>query len=222
MNTDTNVLTFKFRPYDSQLPIEVATEQRTVKCLYKETKDGKKAGENSYINIPTNHISEKVVIDRIQELAPYVVNFLQSEEDKLVKDAHKAGSLGFGTSWFSLEKVLEALDEAGQGNRLNAEKIEQWFTADMQDSLAVAFMEKLGMSDEPTQEELEKLVLITTAYKDKFKSLASGKTWYKPEECKLLQRALEVTGAKSSTIGERFYARLGKMQEASEDLLLAL
>jgi hypothetical protein len=226
-NTDTAMLTYKFGAYDSQLPIACPENQRIVKCLYKENpKTKKKAGENSYICIPTAHMAEKVVIENAAKLAPYVVNFLQATEDSIIKEAHKTGSLGFTDVYFSLDKVLAYLDEAGQGSRLNKEKIEDWFKASMRDKLIEAFAAKLGVNaEEPTAEELEKLATITNAYQAKFASLASGKTFYRPEECELLQKALEVTQvAIGNSIGEQFYSRLDKMKEKPEsnDLLSLL
>jgi len=221
MNTNVEV-TYKFRPYDPQLPIEAMKGNRVVKCLYKEnTATGKKAGENSYIQIPTAHISESVVIEQIQELAPYVVAFLQDAEDKVIKEAHKNKSIGFGASYFSLDKILAYLDEQGQGNRLNKERIEQWFKEEMRDNLIAAFAAKMGISETPSEEELDKLAACTTAYQNKFTALAGGKTLYREEECELLQKALNVTEAKKSPIGERFYARLEKMKQVSNgsDLL---
>lgn len=214
VNTDTAQLQYRFRPYDSQIVPEIAVSQRAVKCLYKENmKTKEKAGENSYIAIPTAHVTEKVVIENVIKLAPYVVQFLQSVEDGIIKTAHKTGSLGFTDSYFSLDKLLEVLDESGQGNRLNAEKIGDWFKAEMRDKLVEAFAAKLGVGDEPTEQELDKLASITTAYQSKFASLASGKTHYRAEECVILQKALEVTGANEGAIGEKFYNRLEKMKE---------
>lgn len=220
-------LPFTFKPYDSQLPIAVAEGMRVVKCLYKVAKTGSNAGsraaQNSYIVVPENHLSEEVMVERITQLAPYIAAFLQSEEDKLIKETHKQGSKGFTSAWLSLDKILEALDASGQSSRLNKEKIGTWFVSEMQEALVAAFAEKLGVSEVPTEAELEKLAMITGVYKSKFESLASGKTMYRMEDAEGLQKALEVTGAVEGVIGSRFNDRLEKMKTATpDDLLLSL
>ncbi len=222
---------YKYSAYDSQLPITVPEGMRLVKCLYKENrKTGTKAGENSYILVPEKHLDESVVVAEAARLAPYVSMFLQDVEDKLIKAHHTAGGIGFNDSWLGLDKILEALEDAGQSNRLNKEKIESWYDSAVLDNLALAFSEKLGIDMtgsgelEPTEAELEKLAAVTGAYKAKFASLASGKTVYRKEEAELLQRALVVAGVdKTDSIGARFYARLEGMKAATVDnLLLAL
>lgn len=223
--TEQTEVLYKYHAYDSQLPIDAVSGRRVVKCLYKENaKTGKKAGINSYIQIPVAHITEEIVIQEAKKLAPYVLSFLQAEEDKLIKKHHASGGLGMSDAWFSLDKVLVALDEAGQGNRLNKEKIDAWFDESMREPLVKAFADKVcSNSEQPTEQELEKLAAVTNAYKAKFGSLASGKTFYRPEECEKLQKVLEVTEATKTSIGERFNARLESMKTTeANDLLLAL
>lgn len=221
--------TYTFRAYDPQLPIVPEAGLRTVKCLYKETKDKvtgktKKAGENAYIKIPTAHISADVVKKELETLTPYFVAYLQAEEDKIIKEAHKTGSIGFGDSYFSLAKIVEFIEAETQGARLNSEAIVNWFEEEVEELLVVAFAEKLGINAaQPTDAELSKLQAIAGAYKSKFGSLASGKTHYRKEEAELMQKALEVTGAKNGLLGSKFWTRLEGMKTATnDDLLLAL
>lgn len=221
--------TYTFRAYDPQLPIVPEAGLRTVKCLYKETKDKvtgkvKKAGENAYIKIPTAHVSVEVVKKELEVLAPYFVAYLQAEEDKIIKEAHKTGSIGFGNSFFGLGKIVEFIEAETQGARLNSEAIVNWFEEEVEELLVVAFAKKLGIdATKPTDAELAKLQAIAGAYKSKFGSLASGKTHYRKEEAELMQKALEVTGAKNGLLGGKFWNRLEGMKVATnDDLLLAL
>lgn len=225
----TQETTYTFKAYDAQLPIVVEEGTRVVKCLYKETKDKvtgkvKKAGENSYIKVPVKHISVELVEKEIKTLAPIFVQYLQAEEDKIIKEAHKGGSIGFGDSFFSLSKVIEAIEAEAQGNRLTTEAVHVWFGEEVEELLLVAVAEKLGIDSlKPTDAELAKLQLIADAYKAKFGSLASGKTHYRKEEAELLQKALEVTGAKEGLLGQKFYSRLeGMKNTTTDDLLLSL
>jgi len=216
---------YKFSAYDAQLPISIGEGMRVVKCLYKtNTKTGKAAGANSYILVPEKHLAEQVMIDNAAMLAPYMAAFLQDVEDKIIKDYHVKGGIGFNDSFLSLSKILESLDNAGQGNRLNKEKIEDWFNSDMKEPLLVAFADKMGVSDQPTQAELDKLENVTAVYLAKFASLASGKTMYRKEEAELLQKALVVTGVnEENAIGVKFWNRLESMKNTTQnDLLMSL
>lgn len=218
-NVDIN----NFRPYDSALPVPSLEGYRTVKCLYKVNKaTGKAAGDNSYIRVPDS-ITEKEVAAQIAELAPYIVGWLQSQEDMIVKELHKGGATSIKPEQLGLANVLSYLESTASSSRLNGEAIAAWFLDDMRDNLAVAFADKMGLGEEPTAAELEKLEAILSTYEAKYKSLASGKTVYRKEEAELLQKALTVTGADKTLIGTRFMNRLEQMKSATpDDLLLAL
>lgn len=224
---DVSEPSYTFRPYDSQLAIPVGDGQRLVKCLYKVAKTGanagKAAGINSYITVPENHLDESVMVENAAMLAPYMSAYFQGVEDGIIKEHHKNGGKGFGDTFLSLAKILEHLDDAGQGNRLNKEKIEAWFNSDMREPLLVAFADKMGVGEVPTEAELAKLEQVTAVYRAKFASLASGKTAYRKEEAELMQKALEVTEVLDTNLGARFYGRLEKMKSAtSNDLLMSL
>ena len=223
---DTTQELHTFKPYDPQLPIKVEAGTRLVKCLYKLNKKTQTvAGENSYILVPESHLSEQVMVENAAMLAPYVAAYFQSVEDGMIKEYHKKAGKGFSDSFLSLAKILESLDNAGQGDRLNKEKIEAWFNSDMQEGLVEAFAAKMniGTDSEPSELELEKLAAITGVYRAKFASLASGKTAYRKEEAEQLQKALEVTRNVDSVLGARFYGRLEKMKTATaENLLMSL
>lgn len=218
-NVDIN----HFRPYDSQLPVPELKGYRTVKVIYRENKKtGEKAGETSYIRIP-DYITEQAVADKLEQFMPFFVSYLQSQEDELIKQLHKNGATEIKEGTLSLDAVLEHLENSQQSVRLNSEKIVEWFRDNMADKLADAFAEKMGVSEEPTEAELEKLVTIVGVYEKKLASLASPKTAYRPEEAETLQKALEVTGGKDTVVGSRFYKRLEDMKtKTPEDLLLSL
>lgn len=214
----------EFYPYDSALASTYAEPDgtRLVKALYKANSDGKKVAENSYTLVPTAHITEEIVIERAADLAPYVVTFLQEWEDKAIKEQHKAGATRIFTEYLTLDKVIAALEEAEAGARLNAEKIGAWFTEHLQDSLLLAFMDKLGITGEPTEQEADKLAAILDAYKKRFESLAGGKTVIKEQDCKAMILCIQVAEADNTVLGRKFIARLESMSKKEDDLLLAL
>tara|TARA_R110000744_G_scaffold372015_2_gene483365 strand:- start:3080 stop:3889 length:810 start_codon:yes stop_codon:yes gene_type:complete len=220
----------KFKAYDSQLPIADIEGTRVVKCLYQANKEGKKLAENSYVRIPTNHLTEELVANRISELTPYILTYFQSIEDLAIKNDHKAGIVSVYTESLSLDKIIEALEVSEAGSRLNKEKIEAWFEAEVESPLSVLFAGKLGIDlsseraaiDPAYEAKLVKLEQVLTSYKAKFASLASGKTYIKEEDCVAMIAVVEQVEADKSLIGSRFVARLNKMMTKEDDTLMML
>jgi hypothetical protein len=212
-----------YKPYDSQLPIVDIEGTRIVKCLYQVAKaTGKKVAENSYVRIPVKHMTEEVIVERIAELSPYVLGWLQELEDGMIKDDHKAGILSVYTEGLSLDKIVEKLEAAEAGARLNKEKIEEWFVDALADSLTVKFAEKMRLHDDSSLEELEKLELVILAYRKKFASLASPKVMLKEEDCLAMIAVIKQCEAEGSLIGKRFVGKLEKMQKREEEVLMSL
>lgn len=214
----------EFKPYDSQLPITELEGTRIVKCLYQVSpKTGKKLQENSYVRIGTNHLTEELIVSRIAELSPYVLGWLQELESGRIKEFHKKGMLKVYNDLLSLDLLIEELEKKEIGSRLNKEMVEAWFDSALATTLLSMFCDKLQLdidSLEPAAEE--KLAKILGAYKAKFASLASPKTYLKEEDCTSMQQVIEACEAENSLIGSRFIARLEKMKEKEDTLLLAL
>ena len=216
-----------FKPYDSQLPLADIEGTRIVKCLYqKNPKTNKKAQENSYVRLPVKHLTEELIVERITELTPYVLAYLQEQENDMIRADHKAGLLRVYCEALSLDKIIDRLEEKEEGARLNKDKIEAWFATHLYDSLAVKFASKLAPNAKPEEleeEQLVKLQMILDAYKKKFASLASGKSFVKEEDCISMIRCIQsVDEAAQSLIGKRFIARLEGMSKKEEDLLMSL
>jgi len=208
----------EFRAYSGQLDIPEIEGTRIVKCLYK----GERQNKNSYVRIPCKHLTEELIVGRINELSPYVLTWLQSLEDAAIKELHKNDVLNVYCESLSLDKIIEKLEESELGARLNAAKIESWFAAALEPQLAEAFATRLGLNEDSSEAELQKLENVLAAYKGKFVSLASGKTFIKQEDCNAMIRCIETCGAADSLLGKRFIARLNNMQTKENDLLLAL
>ncbi len=211
------------KAYDSQLPIAEIAGTRIVKCLYQINKaSGKKKQENTYYRLPTAHLTEEIVVERIAELSPYVLSYLQEQEDKEIRDYHSKGGKTVYVDSLGLDKIIEALEASEAGARLNKEKIEAWFIAELQDSLAVAFATRLGITEDSGEAELLKLEQVLNAYKAKFASLAGGKTYIKEADCVAMIAVITKAGAEASLLGKRFIGRLEGMKKKEDDLLLSL
>lgn len=213
----------EYKVYDSQLPIAEIAGTRIVKCLYQINKaTGKKAAENSYVRIPTKHLTEEIIVDKIIELAPYVLSFLEDKENEIIRNDHKNGILNVFYDSLGLDKIIDKLEADETSSRLTKEKVEAWYESEVAESLTVLFATKMGLDDNSNEEELLKLEMILGCYKKKFISLASNKVLIKEEDCISMINVIKSCEAEGSLIGRRFIGKLEKMSVKKEDLLFSL
>ena len=222
----------EFLPYDSQLPIKEVKDTRIVKCLYQVITSGinkgKKKGINSYTRIPSNHLTEEVIISRVAELSPFILEWLQSVESEGIKKYHSAGGSKVFLAGLSLDSIIETLEESSLGGRLNKEKIKEWFDEVVKPNLALLFADKLGLDTNDldsnfNQANREKLEKVLELYSIKFQSLAGGKTFIEKADAKSMIDVIKGTEADISLLGKKFIIKLTKMHEKKEvDLLPSL
>lgn len=214
----------EWKAYDSQLVIPEITGTRIVKALYqKNPKTGEKAQENSYVRIPTKHMTEETIVSRVAELSPFILDWLQEIEALAIREEHKKGALTCFTEYLSLDKIIEALEAKQQSGRLNKEKITAWFNDYVQDELALKFAAKLQITDQSTEADLHKLETVLVAYKTKFETLASPKTFMKEEDCLAMITVINsIEKASSSLLGKQFVAKLQAMSKKQDETLLSL
>ena len=213
----------QFKAYDAQLTIPEIVGTRIVKLCYQvNKKTGEKAAENSYLYVPTSHLNERTVTEKIAALAPHVVDWLATLEDASLREQHKAGATQVFTEYLTIEKLIDALEASGTGERLNKEKIGAWFDECMRDGLELLIADKLGLTPDNTSEAaLVKLDAIAGAYREKFCSLAGGKTVFKIDDCKALVNVIEkIEAARVSMLGSRFVERLTKMMQPKDEVSL--
>lgn len=216
----------EFKPYDSQLPLADIIGTRIVKCLYQAATSGankgKKAQENAYVRIPTKHLTDERVMDNIAELVPFITSWLQDIEAGMIKENHRKGILRVVTEYLAIDKLIDHLEENAISSRLNKVMIEEWFSKTIADALAVKFASKLGLNEHSSELELERIELVLAAYRNKFSSLASPKIFIKEDDCLAMINVIRECGADNTLLGNRFIAKLSKMSEKQEDLLLSL
>jgi len=212
-----------FKAYDSQLPIAEIEGSRIIKCLYQTNpKTGKKAQENSYVRVPTKHLTEEHIVSRIADLTPYFLAYLQELENKEIQDNHRKGGLTVYCSGLSLDKIIERLEESSTSSRLSKDKIESWFTDIIEPTLATKFAAKLGLTENSSEADFLKLETVLAAYKGKFSQLANPKAFIQEADCVALIGVINACGAESNLLGSRFISRLTNMSKKSEEVLLTL
>lgn len=222
----------EFRAYDPQLTIPEIAGTRICKLLYQVSpKTGKKAAENSYVRLPTKHIEDAAIKEQLAALLPHITDWLAGLEDAQIREIHKKGQLNVFTEGLSIQKLIDVLESAGNGERLNKAKIGAWFEEYMQEGMENLVAAKMGITPEGIdagtfgEQHLARLAAVVGAYRTKFESLAGGKTALPDADCRAMIDVIgKVEGAADSTLGGRFIDRLQKMmeKEKEEELLLML
>lgn len=200
------------------------TGQRLSKVTYKTVtnKDDPLYGikrESKCVSLPLVAVAD--VVANISALAPAVVEYLYSVQDKIVRERIDAGATSIAMADISIASCVEWLESNSESGRLTKETVATWFTDTIAEPLAVTLADRLGISATPTDAESTKILAVVDAFKSKVAALAGGKTAYEPKVCKSIISALELAPA-GDVLATRFTARLNKMIEASvadEELL---
>ena len=213
-----------FKAYSPELPIADITGTRIVKCLYRNKPGATDTKQNAFVRVPNKHLTESAIVANIKELAPYVLAWLESEEDKLIKASHSSGLLSIYTDKLTLANLLAHLEETTEGARLTKEKLAAWFDEYMAENLALLVMDKLGLVEIDESAEA-KILMIVEAYKRKLTMLASPKTVLADNDRESLINALDKAIAEDSPaylLASRLRTRLENMTQKTDDLLLEL
>jgi hypothetical protein len=211
-----------FKAYDSQLSIPETKGTRVIKCLYQvNTKTGKKIAENSYIRVPTNHINEAGINERMDEIMPYIIGLFLDKEEAIIKESHKNGILNIHNDSLSIDKILEYMEANETSGRLNKESIEAWFEEEIKDNLIDLFAAKMGLDNESSEAEMHKLEQVIAAYKLMLSSLASPKILAK-EETSALINVIEKADSNKSSLGIRLIKKMEMMHKKAKVALMSL
>lgn len=199
--------------------------QRLAKVTYKtvSNKDDPMYGikrDSKCVSIPM--IPTADVVGNIQMLAPYMVEYLHSVQDKIIREKIDANASMILQEDISIAGIVEYLETNNESGRLTKESVASWFTQNIEETLAVTLMDRLGIGEVPSDAESAKIIAVVDAFKAKISALAGGKTTYEPKVCKSLINALELAPA-GDILASRFTARLEKMiaSHTSDDDLLA-
>jgi len=202
------------------------TGQRLSKVTYKTVTDKESPmygikRDSKCVSLPI--FKNEEVIAQSQALAPYVIEYLQTVQDKIVRERIDAGASSISMEEISIAGCIEYLDSNNESGRLTKESVASWFQENIADALTVTLADKLGVSETPTDAESNKIIAVVEAFKGKISSLAGGKTAYEPKICKSLINALELAPA-GDVLATRFTARLNKMinEHKNDDELLNL
>lgn len=195
-------------------------EQRMLVVRFKAKKDATEAARQSvFASVPVLQTAQ--VAERIADFMPYVVTMLEEVQNQIGRDIVEAGGNFVTTEQLSLDAIHAYMVQQAAGERLTSDVIRAWFDSELRDLLLVAFADKMGIGDNPTEEQTKKLEQITNVYRDKFATLAGGRTVIDVESRKKLVRALELADT-SEGIGNKLIVKLQAMDKVSVEEFLGL
>lgn len=211
-----------FVAFDSKTSA-AASGQRLAKVLYKTQRGGKiveNARKSICVSIPT---FDGVTISdsQLQAFMPHIMQMLENAQDGIVKDRYEAGAISVSDAELSVDSCLAFLDSESRGDRLTKEMIASWFDGSIAEILTVALGEKMQLTDNASEIQLKRLEQSVNVYRDKFCSLAGGRTSFSVEIASKLHKVLEL-GDIADAMLVRFKNRLEKMMKQEVEMLEAL
>lgn len=183
--------------------------QRLAKVVYKTPKKGTKK-DSKCVSIP---VISQLDAAFVNDANPYIVSMYHDAQDAIIRELVDKGATEVRDSQIDNAAVLQYLAELAAGNRLSKEAAAEWFDTSMGDVLTVAFADKMGVTDTPTEEQTATITQAIAVYKDKFCGMAGGKTKYDKETALRLLKAIEIAGA-DDDIATKFQKRLEVMRDA--------
>lgn len=199
---------------------QALTGQRLAKIGYKSTKKNPAKFTSVCVSVPHIELTDEHFVSYRDNFANIIKDALCNAQDGIIRSLYESsqGNLtSVSDDELSVSACVAFIQAERDGGRLTKEFLTTWFNENMKDNLTIAIAEKLGTEDT----EHVKVVQAVKAYHDMIASLSGGKTFYTPEQCKSLLRAVELSSVDDET-SAKITARLEKMMnptEKIEDLL---
>lgn len=191
--------------------------QRLSVVRFKKGKDGKKAKNSQAVSIPVTVLGA----EDCQILAEHINGWFRSMQDEIIREKCVADEAAICDSDIDVSAVKAFLVAQAAGERLTGDLVKEWFDAELADTLLLAFAEKLGIGDSPTDEQTKKLEQMVNVYRDKFSSMAGGRTVFDAATRGKLGKALELADC-SEGVGAKLAAKLTAMAEVNVEEMLGL
>jgi hypothetical protein len=191
------------------------TGQRLAKVGYKTTAKTPALYPSIAVSVPK--LSTETIKASIDALMPYVVQFVEDSQDKVIRSLYEnaSGKLSVVTDTdIGIDAIVSFLEAESAGDRLKKEHIESWFDRVCADNVFVLLAEKLGFTDPNADQEavIKKNVAV---YRSVLSMLAGGKTILTPVQIKSCKTVIDVS-ADDSGIGEKLLKRLTAMESPKQ------
>lgn len=103
--------------------------QRLVRLIAKGKNKSENLAESLCVSIPITGTDE--VVERINDLMPYVVGLVQDTQDKIIREYRiESGASDIHEELFNIDQVVAWLAANATGERLTAEAIKEWIMED--------------------------------------------------------------------------------------------
>lgn len=158
-----------------------------------------------------------------QVIAEAVQNYMQGLQDKCIRAVLDSGRNIITDTDISMDAVASYLEENDETlGRLSKDSITEWYNKEVSDTLTLAFADKLGIGDNPTDAETKKLDQLNNQYLACFQKLAGKNlSGALPDNVVAnLEKALDMIPA--SGFGERMRNQLAKVREVVSVDMMAL
>lgn len=184
---------------DSIAKRDVPAEMRLARIIRKASAKDSNGLASMGVHLPV--IAHPMEWLQHQTMMDYVAQCLMDVQDKMVRAITDNGRNIITDSDIDAAALVEYLESNDENiGRLSKDKITQWFTAEMQDTLMVAFADKLGVSDTPTPDEEKKIAQACAGYKDVFSTLAAKQPSVDPKIGERLLAALDMIPASAFSL----------------------
>jgi hypothetical protein len=191
--------------------------QRLSVVRFKAGKDGRKAMASQCASVPVATLTS----EDCEFLSTHINGWFASVQDEIVREVVVSGADSVTTEQLSVEAVRNYLTTQAAGDRLNGEQIGYWFDTELADVLTVAFADKLGIGDVPSEAETTKLAQMCRVYRDCFTAMAGGRTSFDTAKREKLLKALALADT-TDGIGQRLQAKLEAMSKVTVEEMLGL
>lgn len=186
------------------------SNQRLATVTYKTDKETGIKPESVCVSVPL--ITQDDVIDKIEMFVPHIIAMIERTQDKIIRNAHESKCVNVSDDELSVTSVLDYLSEENTGGRITKDIANAWFDSVIADPLALALASRLGVSEEPTQEQSERIELMLNDFKTNITALSAGNTKHSPDICAVLKKAIAFA-PQDDVIGTKFNARLDVMMK---------
>lgn len=195
----------------------IPADMRLARIIRKSSAKDANGLESQGVHIPAEVDLAYCLQD--STLNAYLVQCVQDVQDKMIRRVTDNGRNIITDSDIAMDVVAQYLEETDENiGRISKDKINAWFTSEMQDTLLVAFADKLGVGDTPTADEEKKLAQACKGYQDVFATLAAKNPVIDPKIGQRLLTALDMIPATAFSVRIRGIAEKAMVQ-AEVDLL---
>lgn len=177
---------------------DIPEQHYLARIIRKQSAKDANGLESQGLFLPTVDVMEWMGNESIKE---YLAGCIHDVQTKIARQVTDGGRNVVTDSDISVDAVaayLEATDESI--GRISKDKIIGWFNTELADALTLAFADKMGVSDTPTDAEAKKLEQVVTQYRDCFAVLAGKNSSVSPVVGGNLRKALDMIPASAFSI----------------------